>query len=111
MSYQKRDKGHWNQGKAYKGTRKAKEREYTKREIKKAIAEQDEKYLEKHKKSQKRTTQQKLKKKIKWYESAIKKWSGKESDRHIPIWGWGRLVKSYRETLKKLKKKWRDKYK
>jgi len=53
MSYKKRDKGHWNQGKAYKGWRKAKEREYTKKEIKLAIAEQDDNYLDKHLKSKK----------------------------------------------------------
>jgi len=110
MSYKKREIGHWNGGKAYKGSRKAKEKEYAKSEIKQAIAEQDDNYLDRHQKSQKRNTQQKLEKKIKWYKAAIERWSGKESDKYIPIWGWGSLVRSCRERLGKLQAKWKGKY-
>ncbi len=48
MSYRKRDIGHWNQGKSYKGWRKAKEREHIKHEIHQQIDEQDDDFRYRH---------------------------------------------------------------
>jgi len=49
MSYRKRNIGNWNQGKAYKGTRKAKERQYGVKEVNQQLAEdQDPNFRYRH---------------------------------------------------------------
>lgn len=101
MSYKKRDKGHWNQGKAYKGTRKAKEREYVKREIKQQIDEQDPSFRyprythTPNKKAQ-------LEHKIAWYQRHIDEY--KKRDGFWKNWAnWARdSLRKYRKQYAKL---------
>ncbi len=103
MSYKKRDKGGWNQGKAYKGTRKAKEREYIRSDITQQIDEQDPNFRHKYKAKRKRNTKEHLRYQISWYERVVKTYAGRDSF-------WAYFRNSCRDTLKKLKKKWKEKY-
>jgi len=103
MSYKKRDKGNWNQGKSYKGTRKAKEREYVKQEVQQQIDEQDPDYKHRHISKRSRNEKECLRHRINWYEAVIKQYKG---------WGksWTRITHGMGDTLDKLKKKWKEKY-
>ena len=98
--YKKRDKGDWNQGKKYKGTRKAKEREHTKKEVQQQINEQKPEFKEKHVKAKKnRNERARLEYQIKWYEAAVNRMTGKSN------WNsW--FINNFRNSLRKYKEEW-----
>jgi len=102
MSYKKRDKGQWNQGKAYKGNRKAKEKEHVKRDIQQQIDEQVKDYKYPYKSKTTRDYKKRLENLINWYEKVLARLH------HRDAHNW--LTNSFRATLSTLKKKWKDKY-
>jgi len=104
MSYKKRDKGGWNQGKAYKGSRKAKEREHTKRDIKQQIDEQDPNYKLPHKSKPTPNRKLRLEHRIKWYEKILSRNQSKDSN--YSSW----ITSTFGSMLRRLKKKWAEKY-
>jgi len=102
MSYKKRDKGQWNQGKACKGNRKAKEKEHVKRDIQQQIDEQAKNYKYPYKSKTTPDHKKRLAHRINWYEKVLKRMH------HSDVHNW--LTSSFRATLRTLKKKWADKY-
>ncbi len=73
MTYSKRQKAHWNQGKGCKGNRKAKEKVYTEAEIDEMIADQDPAYRTKHLGKRKPNLRARLEYRIQWCEEMIAK--------------------------------------
>lgn len=92
MTYKKREKKCWNQGKKYKGTRKAKEKEYSNQEVKQQLDEQDKGYRYRY---YKRTRNMKahLEYQLRWYQEKLK----------TTTWNW--FKKSCRERIRKIKEK------
>jgi len=103
VSYKKRDKGNWNQGKSYKGTRKAKEREYIRSDIAQQIDEQDPSFRHRHISKRTKNAEERLKHRISWYERAIGRYAEQGGF-------WAGFASSCRDSLRKLKKKWKEKY-
>lgn len=103
MSYKKREKGHWNQGKAYKGSRKAREREYVKSDIETQIAEQDPNFrYRKYKRTP--NMEARLTHDIEWNERCAELWSKREYNGTF----WKRQADYCRDRARKLRKKLRD---
>ena len=99
MSYKKREKGNYNQGKGCKGSRKAKEREHAKKEAGQQVDEQDDSFRYKQ---YKRTRNKKLslEYRLKWYEEAIK------TTKTVWLKDWFKdRIKKIKEKLEKLSKK------
>ena len=97
MSYRKRAKGGWNQGKAYKGSRKAAEREFVKSEIAEQ-ADPDFKY--RHVGRRKPNVRVRLRNLIEYYEERVARYD-RERERGI----WRRWEDSVREELRRLREK------
>lgn len=76
--HNKRAKGNWQQGKRYKGD--SSERQFSKREAKQQLAEDEENYLERHHKG-KRTRNEKarLEYRVQWYAQALERSTGGQS--------------------------------
>lgn len=92
--YKKRLKGNWRQGKRYKGD--SEERQFAKSEIKQQLAEEDEKYLDKHHKGARtKNVKARLEHQVKLYEQVL------ERPRHASDW----LSNYFRDALKKARKK------
>lgn len=103
MSYKKRLKGGWNQGKAYKGD--SKERQHSKSEIDQQVEEFEagDDFRYRHTKPRKRNMKEHLLHQISWYQRVVAEYKGRKGF-------WTSFASSFRDTLKKLKKKWKDKY-
>jgi hypothetical protein len=99
VTYNKRQKGGWNGGKANKGNRKAREREYVKKDIKQQIDEQDPEYRVHY---NKRTPNRKarLEYEVGFYERLIKKYKDNKINSRFANW--------FRDSLRKAKKKLKE---
>jgi len=77
MSYKKRDKGNWNQGKSYKGSRKAKEREHVKEDIEQQIQEEHDENYQYRKYTHTRNKKASLEHSLQYYQEKLKttQWS------------------------------------
>ena len=96
-TYKKRMKGHWQQGKAYKGD--GEERLAAKRELAELIRESEEDYKIKYKKSKRRRNEKaRLEHRIKWYEQTIEKYDRRGDNSSFSNW--------LRDDLAKAKKKY-----
>lgn len=103
MSYRKRDIGHWNQGKSYKGSRKAKEKEYGKKEIDLQMAEQDPEFRYRHYSHTKNEIES-LKGQIQHYEHLYETYKREGKDR-----SWDRGWTNYwKDCAKKARKKLKE---
>jgi len=100
MSYKKRDIGGWNQGKACKGTRKAKEREFIKQDVDQQIVEQNDDYRVKYKGKRNKNIKARLEHRIKWYQSIIDRYK-KMNIKSSMLVSW--MYKDLERDRKKLK--------
>lgn len=101
MSYRKREVAHWNEGKRYKGTRKARERAYAENDIVTQIASEDEKFRYKHY-SRKPNKEAQLKHRVEWYERVLA-----ECTREPKSWNCS-FANYARDNLRKYKKQLKE---
>lgn len=101
--FKKRLKGNWTQGKRYKGD--GFERQFSKREIKQLLAEEEEGYLDRHHKgARSRNEKARLEYRVDWYERSL------AQDRHGDQWAnyMRSGLKEAKAALKKFEMKERD---
>ena len=101
--YKKRQKGHWNQGKEYKGSRKAKQREHDKKEIEYQIESENVDFKEKYAAKCTPNHKARLEYRISWYEYILDKYKSRGIS-------WDGLASSFRSSLRKLREKYAEKY-
>ena len=107
MSYKKRARSGWCDGKGYKDQANRSERTYAKEEINREMKEFEsgEGFLYKHLSRKKLTKEQKLDKNIAWYEKVIEEYDRPNmADRANDSW-FSRTLRSWKRHLKKLKEK------
>lgn len=72
-AYKKRAKGSWHAGKSYKGD--SEERQFSKREIRQLLREDEEEFLYRHRKSPRaRNEQARLEYRVFWYSKSVEYW-------------------------------------
>lgn len=76
-SYRKRAKSSWRCGKGHKADSDARERQYSKQEIRQQLAEAEADYLDRHRGKRKRNERERLEYRAKWLWDHIVKYAGR----------------------------------